>query len=166
MWLIWSTPYQIAGGRIGLDGTIAWVNVDGPPLDGFQNGLTEATIKWNLQNGFNVGLGAGVWWGSDSALAEKDSRFMGQADVAYIHGGWQFSANTFWGFKDSSSARPATSTMTWPLFARSARCRSAPWLRLDGSRRCEEAEPVRSRRPRGLRLRQLLRQLQADPRRL
>ena len=31
---------------------------------------------------------------------------MGQADVAYIHGGWQFSANTFWGVKDSSIGQP------------------------------------------------------------
>ena len=64
MWLIWSTPWQVAGGRIGFDGTMAWVNVDNliAQADGFQNGLTEATIKWNLQNGFNVGLGAGVWW--------------------------------------------------------------------------------------------------------
>lgn len=100
VWLVWSTPYQIAGGRIGFDGTIAWANVDNSVYDGFQNGLTEATIKWSLHNGFNFGLGAGVWWGSDSALAEKDSRFMGQADIAYIAGGWQFSANTFWGDKD------------------------------------------------------------------
>ena len=28
VWLIWSTPYQIAGGRIGFDGTMAWANVD------------------------------------------------------------------------------------------------------------------------------------------
>ena len=30
---------------------------------------------------------------------------MGQADVAYIHGGWQFSANTFWGVKDEQQRR-------------------------------------------------------------
>ncbi len=112
VWLIWSTPYQIAGGRIGFDGTMAWANVDtqltgaANAVDGFQNGLTEATIKWNLQNGFNLGLGAGVWWASDSALGESKSRFMGQADVAYIHGGWQFSANTFWGEKESSIGAP------------------------------------------------------------
>ena len=111
VWLIWSTPYQIAGGRIGLDGTMAWVNAD--PLyanvgDAFGNGLTEATIKWNLQNGFNFGLGAGVWWASNSVapIGQADNRFMGQADVAYIHGGWQFSANTFWGVKDSSIGQP------------------------------------------------------------
>ena len=92
MWLIWSTPWQIAGGRIGLDGTMAWLNADGAAgPDGFGNGLTEATIKWNLQNGFNFGLGAGVWWaGDDRHFADPNSRFMGQADVAYIHGGWQF----------------------------------------------------------------------------
>lgn len=114
VWLIWSTPYQIAGGRIGFDGTIAWVNLDTQispvgGVDGFQNGLTEATIKWNLQNGFNFGLGAGVWWvGSGSDLADnKNSRFMGQADVAYIHGGWQFTANTFYGEGDKSAGNTA-----------------------------------------------------------
>ena len=30
---------------------------------------------------------------------------MGQADVAYIHGGWQFSANTFWGVQGHQHRR-------------------------------------------------------------
>ena len=107
VWLIWSTPWQIAGGRIQLDGTMPWANVDtqlgtGGP-DGFLNGLTNASIHWHLGNGLNFDESVGVYWaGSGSALADPKNRFMGHTDVAYIAGGWSFMANFIYGAGDSS----------------------------------------------------------------
>ncbi len=110
VWLIWSTPYQIAGGRIELDGTIGYLNADtsyaGPAApQGFNSGLTNATIHWGLGNGWNVSGGGGVFWASDSYFGEKNAHFLGQANVAYIHGGWQFSANTFYGTGDATTGQ-------------------------------------------------------------
>ena len=51
---------------------------------GFQNGLTNASIHWNLGNGFNFDESVGVYWASDSGLADAKSRFLGHTDVAYI----------------------------------------------------------------------------------
>ncbi len=109
VWLIWSTPWQIAGGHIQIDGTIPWASidtaaVDHPQLDalagsqGWLNGLVESSIKWNLGNGWNFAIGGGAWLGSDSSLLGiQESRFMGQADVAYIAGGWEVLGNFFIG---------------------------------------------------------------------
>jgi hypothetical protein len=109
VWLIWSTPYQIAGGRIQLDGTMPWANVDGAAgPDGFQNGLTNASIHWNLGNGLNFDESVGVYWaGSGSGLADPKSRFLGHTDVAYIAGGWALSANFIYGSSDSSVGAPS-----------------------------------------------------------
>jgi len=118
VWLIWSTPYQIAGGRIQLDGTMPYANIDtttwnlahpgaGAGPQGFQNGLTNASIHWNLGNGFNFGESVGAYWASDSALADPKTRFMGHTDVAYIAGGWVLAANFIYGEGDSSANNPA-----------------------------------------------------------
>ncbi len=109
VWLIWSTPWQVAGGRIQIDGTIPWASVDTyagahPQLSllagsqGWLNGLVESSIKWNLGNGWNFGIGGGAFIGSDSSLLGiQESRFMGQADIAYIAGGWEVLGNFFVG---------------------------------------------------------------------
>ncbi|MGO9485187.1 MAG: transporter [Rhodomicrobium sp.] len=109
VWLIWSTPWQIAGGRIQIDGTIPWASVDTgailhPQLgalagsQGWLNGLVESSIKWNLGNGWNFAIGGGAWLASDSSLLGiQETRFMGQADVAYIAGGWEVLGNFFIG---------------------------------------------------------------------
>ena len=108
VWLIWSTPWQIAGGRIQFDGTMPWANVDGAGApDGFQNGLTNASIHWGLGNGLNFGQSVGVYWGGDSALQDPKNRFMGHTDVAYIAGGWVLSANIIYGAGDSSVDAPS-----------------------------------------------------------
>ena len=97
MWLIWSTPWSIAGGRIQLDGTMPWANVDHPSLDGFQNGLTNASIHWNLGNGLHFDESVGVYWAAAAHLPIAKSRFLGHIDVAYIAGGWALSANFIYG---------------------------------------------------------------------
>ena len=156
VWLIWSTPYQIAGGRIGLDGTMAYASVDtNVPLvggaNGFQNGLTEATIKWNLQNGFNVGLGVGVWWASDSALAESKTAAPWVRLTLLTSTADGSSAPTPSGAKKRAAlALLATSTTTWPQFVQWASSVRRRGFRFEGPRRRCQAEPVRSRWPRWL----------------
>ncbi len=103
VWLIWSTPWSIAGGRIQLDGTMAWANADQLPVDGFLNGLTNVSIHWNLGNGLHFGQSAGVYWGGSSILQDANNRFLGHSDVAYIAGGWVLAANFIYGSGDNSN---------------------------------------------------------------
>ena len=91
-----------------------FANVDHGP-DGFQNGLTNASIHWNLGNGFNFDESVGAYWASDSALADPKTRFLGHTDVAYIAGGWALSANFIYGSGDSSV--DATSYLNYDLAA-------------------------------------------------
>ena len=74
VWLIWSTPWQIAGGRIMLDTLTPVADVLGRGntgiADSWMNTLVDAGIAWNLGNGFNVGVHAGVWLPSTQAIPE------------------------------------------------------------------------------------------------
>ena len=104
VWLIWSTPYQIAGGRIMLDSLTpvadVWNNTKGTSVDSWMNTLVDAGIAWNLQNGFNVGLHAGVWLPSTqaipSAYGRGDAAFQGIAAVSYVANGWNLTATSIY----------------------------------------------------------------------
>jgi hypothetical protein len=103
VWLIWSTPYQIAGGRIMLD-TLTPVadvwNGSNSSIDGWMNTLVDAGIAWNLGNGFNVGLHAGVWLPSTQAIpgvyGRTDASFQGIGSVSYVANGWNLTATTIY----------------------------------------------------------------------
>ncbi len=129
VWLIWSTPWQIAGGHIQIDGTIPWASVDTyaspyhPQVaglagsQGWLNGLVESSIKWNLGNGWNFAFGGGAWLGTDSSLLGiQESRFMGQADVAYIAGGWEVLGNFFIGSGASNNLEGLGSVLYNPAW--------------------------------------------------
>ncbi len=99
VWLIWSTPWQIAGGRVMLDTLTgvadAWTtgNVG---IDSWMNTLVDAGIAWNLHNGFNLSLHAGVWLPSTQTLpmilGREDAAFQGVASLSYIANGWNLTA--------------------------------------------------------------------------
>ncbi len=112
VWLIWSTPWQIAGGRIMLDtltpvadvwnagtaGTTSWMNT-----------LVDAGIAWNLHNGFNVSLHAGAWLPSTqlipSVYGRTDASFQGIGSVSYVANGWNLTATTI--YNDGQNAQSA-----------------------------------------------------------
>jgi hypothetical protein len=104
VWLIWSTPFQIAGGRIALDTATAVADVSspsGPGIDGWLNTLVEGSIAWNLGNGWNASLRAGAWLPSTGTIPTILSRdytaFMGGGSVSYVAGGWNLTATALYG---------------------------------------------------------------------
>jgi len=106
VWLIWSTPWQIAGGRIALDTATAVADVWGPltngvGVDSWLNTLVEGSIAWNLHNGFNVSLRAGAWLPSTQTLPTMLSRdytaFQGGGSVSYVANGWNLTATGLYG---------------------------------------------------------------------
>jgi hypothetical protein len=105
VWLIWSTPWQIAGGRIALDTATAvgdvWASDGTPITDSMMNTLVEGSIAWNLHNGFNVSLRAGAWLPSTQSISVTLGRdytaFQGGGSVSYVANGWNLTATTLYG---------------------------------------------------------------------
>jgi hypothetical protein len=103
VWLIWSTPYQIAGGRIALDTATAIIDAGTSTAahDSFGNTLVEGSIAWNLQNGFNASLRAGAWLPSTQEVPTLLSRdytaFQGGGSISYVAGGWNLTATALYG---------------------------------------------------------------------
>jgi hypothetical protein len=106
VWLIWSTPYQIAGGRIAIDTATAVADAWGPMtgntgVDSFLNTLVEGSIAWNLGGGWNASLRAGAWLPSTQTLALDLGRnytaFQGGGSVSYVANGWNLTATTLYG---------------------------------------------------------------------
>jgi hypothetical protein len=103
VWLIWSTPYQIAGGRIALDTATAIIDAGNSTSahDSFGNTLVEGSIAWNLNNGFNASLRAGAWLPSTQEVPTLLSRdftaFMGGGSISYVAGGWNLTATALYG---------------------------------------------------------------------
>ena len=106
VWLIWSTPWQIAGGRIILDtatgvGDLWAPGVTANGTDSWLNTLVEAQIKWNFGNGWNGGFQAGAWLPSTQALpialGRNYTAFQGGAMISYLANGWNLSATGFYG---------------------------------------------------------------------
>ncbi len=108
VWLIWSTPWQIAGGRIGLTSNYAvadvWTAGGGNPLgnDGFLDPYLSANIKWNLGNGWNFGLEGGAYLASTGQLVANGlgrdyTAFQGFAALSYVKNGWDLSATGIYG---------------------------------------------------------------------
>lgn len=103
-WLVWSTPWQIAGGRITFD-TVTPLGDTWIPghtgTDSWANTLLNSAIKWNFGNGWNVSLGAGVWLPSTQALpvllGRNYAAFQGGGSASYVAGGWNLTATTVYG---------------------------------------------------------------------
>ena len=118
VWVIWSTPWQVAGGRIMLDSMTpvasAWNPGDRGLLNGsadsFLNTLLDGGIAWNLHNGWNFGLHAGVYLASDQAVAQTLGRdyaaFQGIAAISYIKNGWNLSATGIYGTGGNPEKNP------------------------------------------------------------
>jgi hypothetical protein len=104
LWLIWSTPWQIAGGRIMLDTATPLPDVWAPGgigVESWYNTLLGSSIKWNFGNGWNLGLMAGVWLPSTQALpvllGRNFTQFQGAASVSYLANGWNLTATSAYG---------------------------------------------------------------------
>ncbi len=106
LWFIWSTPWQIVGGRIVLDTATGVADLWAPGdrhggTDSFLNSLVEAQIKWNFGNGWGAGFQAGAWLPSTQtlpvALGRDYTAFQGVAAISYLAHGWNLSATGLYG---------------------------------------------------------------------
>jgi hypothetical protein len=113
VWLIWSTPWQILGGRIGFDTATGVADVwtpgntfhgsvqDGIGIDSWLNTLMEGSIAWNFGNGWNASLRAGAWLNSTQTLpmilGRNYTAFMGGGSISYVANGWNLTATGLWG---------------------------------------------------------------------
>ncbi len=104
VWVVWWTPWQIAGGRVVLD-TVTGIGdlwqPGGTGKDSFGNTLVDSGIGWNLGNGLGVSLHAGAWLPSEQTLPVLLGRdytsFQGTAAVSYVAAGWALSATGIYG---------------------------------------------------------------------
>ena len=106
------------------------------PDPGFQNGLTNVTIHWDLGNGCNFGESRRRLLGRATASSGDTEQLAssGHADVAYI--AWRLATSrrtsftarvtTLTPLPSWSYSRPI-STTTWRLSANSASSRSVSW---------------------------------------
>ena len=115
LWLIWSTPWQIAGGRLGFSTMTAIADAwapGGSGTDSFLNTLVEGHLGWNLHNGFNVSVYAGAWLPSTQAIPVAVGRdytaFQGLGSVSYLANGWDFTATGGYGSGGGGNIGSAT----------------------------------------------------------
>ncbi len=120
VWLIWSTPWQIAGGRIAFDTATPLVDVGspaGPGIDSWLNTLVEGSIAWNLHNGFNVSLRAGAWLPSTQTVPTLLSRdytaFQGGGSISYVANGWNLTATALYGSGHDAQAGSLAAQNAW-----------------------------------------------------
>jgi hypothetical protein len=104
VWLIWSTPWTIAGGRIQFStatGVADTWQSGAVGVDSFLNTLIDVGLKWNLGGGWNFGLQAGAWLASDQLLSATLGRnytaFQGLASLSYLKNGWNLTATGIYG---------------------------------------------------------------------
>lgn len=110
-WTVWSTPWQILGGKLIFDAAspMANVNVHGAlNQGGFVNPLIDAQLKWDLGNGFFGGFQTGVWLPVDNELthlgvARNFASFQGVVAFTYLKDGWNLSLTNAWGTGQSGS---------------------------------------------------------------
>jgi len=103
-WIVWWTPWQIAGGRVVIDTATGigdlW-NQGQKGTDSWLNTLVEAGIGWNLGGGWGVSVHAGAWLPSTqiipTALGRDYTAFQGAAGISYTADGWNLSATGIYG---------------------------------------------------------------------
>ena len=104
-WIVWSTPWTIAGGRFIVDTVtaVADVRVHGSRhYTGAGNPLLDAQLKWDLGNGLSAGVQSGVYVPLKSSLTALGVTrdfysFQEVAAVTYEHNNWEFDATGIYG---------------------------------------------------------------------
>ncbi|MDI9849238.1 transporter [Rhodoblastus sp. 17X3] len=107
LWLVWSTPWTLLGGRIGFDAAtpVAQVGIDNPVglnKAGWANPLVEVSLKWALGNNFYFGVHEGVHLPVEGPLeqigvAYNFASFMQVASLSYLNDGWNLTATFAYG---------------------------------------------------------------------
>lgn len=114
-WLVWSTPWTLAGGHVVLDAAspMADVNLrDTLHRSGFANPVLDAQLKWALGGGFFGGVQAGVYLPVSDQLsmlgiARNFASFQGVGALSYLADGWNLSATLLYGTGKTGAANAA-----------------------------------------------------------
>lgn len=106
-WIVWSTPWTIAGGRLGFDAAapVAQVSIDNPVglnKAGWANPLVEASLKWDLGNHFYFGVHEGVHLPVTGPLEQigvgyNFASFMQVASLSFLDDGWSLTGTVIYG---------------------------------------------------------------------
>lgn len=134
-WLIWSTPWTIAGARLVLDTVtgVADVDVKGyHSYTGAINPLLDAQLKWNLGGGLGAGIHSAVFLPMKNALTPLGATnnffsFVEAAAVTYEHNGWELDATGFYGTGKNGNALGENAAPSWANYDLTAFKRLGPW---------------------------------------
>jgi hypothetical protein len=109
-WIIWSTPWTLAGGRVLLDTVTPYVNVDVAGTNvakGWANTFLDAQVKWDLGKGLFGGVQAGVYLPTTSETGQDWSSFQTVGAISYLAGGKNLSATAVYGTGKEAEGVPA-----------------------------------------------------------
>lgn len=101
--VLWSTPYQIAGGRIEVIAAAPEISGDVPGdrnYTAMYNPAGFVGAAWNLGGGFHVSAFLGGWAPVDNELAKFGFNswvFSEKVNLAYLANGWKLAANLTFG---------------------------------------------------------------------
>jgi hypothetical protein len=140
-WLIWSTPWEILGGRIMLDVVTPVAQASNPHqlfnhgtssnIAGWGSPLLDAMLKWNFGNGWNFGIQEGVYLPVSNELATNGvaasrnfATFQQVVAVSYLKDGWNLTATGIYGTGATAGGINAISTV-------SAASWGPQWVNLD-----------------------------------
>ncbi len=123
--LIWSTPWQVLGGRLQF---LAWtpaldVGQDSTPTTpglysaGFYNPGGLIQLAWDLGGGWGVSYGIGAYFENDTPVSWSDTSLNQRLAVSYTGNGWNLTANLIYGTHfDSVNRDPQFSPCPAPGF--------------------------------------------------
>ncbi|HDR8982619.1 transporter [Burkholderia vietnamiensis] len=134
-WLIWSTPWTIAGGRLILDTVTGFADVDVKghhSYTGSINPLLDAQLKWNLGGGLSAGIQGAVFLpirNNLTALGATNNffSFVTAAAVTYERNGWEFDATGFYGSGKNGDTLGENAAPSWTNYDLTALKRVGPW---------------------------------------
>jgi Putative MetA-pathway of phenol degradation len=104
--IIWSTPWNIVGGRLQL---WAWTpaldvgqdaefpNTPGVYRSGFYNPGGLIQLAWDLGGGLGVSYGIGAYFDNDPDVAWSDTSLNQRFAISYTGGGWNLTAHLIYG---------------------------------------------------------------------
>lgn len=100
VWLVWSSPWTLLGGRIGFDATNGLAHVsqaNSINKNWAGNTLTQAEWKFDLGNGFSSGIVEGVWWPGGAPFDNAFASFEQIFGLNYIKDGWSLISTATYG---------------------------------------------------------------------
>jgi Putative MetA-pathway of phenol degradation len=105
---VWSTPWEILGGRLSFAAGLPLREVGVTPFnhigtlyaEGVFNPYYNGKLAWPLGGGFNFSYTAGGYARGDSQVAADTTVFEQRFALSYLANGWNLTGNVIWGMTD------------------------------------------------------------------